>query len=275
MSKPSRPSMKRASITRKKPAKAAARRAPAKRAKKAIKTKKAAAKKPARKAAHAVSVPAPVTTAPTTARRASSSASGRVTVRMYRQGLGDFFLLTLTKKDGTPFRMLIDCGVIVGTANAKAVMRDLVTKMKADAGNKLDVVVVTHRHADHVSGFLQAQDLFEDAGLKVGEVWVSWVEDPRDKLGKQLIATHAKAEQALRLGATQLKALGAAAGDEIASLLDFRGEPLAAAAGGSTTTAAVEIAKTLAKKQGASLRFCRPADPPVALDGTGARVFVF
>ena len=171
--------------------------------------------------------------------------------------------------------MLIDCGVIVGTANAKAVMRDLVTKMKAEAGNKLDVVVVTHRHADHVSGFLQAQDLFEDAGLKVGEVWVSWVEDPRDKLGKQLLATHAKAEQALRLGATKLQALGAAAGDEIASLLDFRGEPLAAVAGGSTTTAAVEIAKNLAKKQGASLRFCRPADPPVALDGTGARVFVF
>ena len=267
--------MKRASPTRKKSAKPAARRLPAKRAKKAVKTKKVAAKKPARKPAQAASIPAPVTTAPTTARRPASPASGRIKVRMYRQGLGDFFLVTLPKADGTPFRMLIDCGVIVGTANAKAVMRDLVTKMKADAGNKLDVVVVTHRHADHVSGFLQAQDLFEDAGLKVGEVWLSWVEDPRDKLGKQLLATHAKAEQALRLGATKLQALGAAAGDEIASLLDFRSEPLAAVAGGSTTTAAVEIAKNLAKKQGASLRFCRPADPPVALDGTGARVFVF
>ncbi len=60
---------------------------------------------------------------------------------MYRQGLGDFFLVTLPKKDGTAFRMLIDCGVIVGTQNATQVMRDLVTKMKNDVGNKLDVVV--------------------------------------------------------------------------------------------------------------------------------------
>lgn len=245
----------------------------AKRAKKAVKkTAKKAARTPARKTA----VPPVVSPAAPTGHSGgpSPSSSGRIKVRMYRQGLGDFFLVTLPKKDGTPFRLLIDCGVIVGTANAKDVMRGLVTKMKADVGNALDVVVVTHRHADHVSGFLQAQDLFEDAGLTVKEVWVSWVEDPRDKLGQQLLATHAKAEQALRMSATRLQGLGATAGDEIASLLDFRGEMLGAAAG-STTTAAVEIAKNLSKKPGASLRFCRPADPPIALDGTDARVFVF
>jgi hypothetical protein len=35
---------------------------------------------------------------------------GRASVRMYRQGLGDCFLVTLSKQDGTPWRMLIDCG---------------------------------------------------------------------------------------------------------------------------------------------------------------------
>jgi len=205
---------------------------------------------------------------------AVSTASSRVRIRMFRQGLGDFFLVTLTRKDGTPFRMLIDCGVIVGTPNAKARMRELVTQMKADVDNKLDIVVVTHRHADHVSGFLQAQDLFEDTGLKIGEVWVSWVEDPRDQLGQQLLATHAKAEQALRLSATKLQGFGAAAGNEVASLLDFRGEMLGAAKG-STTTAAVEIAKKLSTKPGSSLRYCRPTDAPIELDGTDARVFVF
>src|SRR5580765_3803574 len=211
-SKPSRRSTKRVSAVRTTHAK-----------KTATPSAKRARKKPARPASR-THARRSVASAPVTA----SSASGRITVRMYRQGLGDFFLVTLTKKDGTPFRILIDCGVIVGTKNAKDVMRDLVTKLKTDVGNKLDIVVVTHRHADHVSGFLQAQDLFEDADFKVGEVWVSWVEDPRDKLGKQLLATHAKAERALRLSAQRLQAFGVRSGDEISSLLDFRGEVLGA-----------------------------------------------
>jgi beta-lactamase superfamily II metal-dependent hydrolase len=210
----------------------------------------------------------------TAAQRNDQPSTGRVQIRMYRQGLGDFFLVTLPKKDGSPFRILIDCGVIAGTPNAKQEMQRLVAQMKQDVQNRLDVVVVTHRHADHVSGFLQAQDIFEDPALKIGEVWVSWVEDPRDKLGKQLLATHAKAEQALRMSATRLQGLGVAAGDEIASLLDFRGEMLGAT-GGSTTTAAVEIAKKLGAKEGSSLRYCRPADPPIELEGTDAKVYVF
>jgi len=34
-----------------------------------------------------------------------------VTVRMYRHGLGDCFLLTLPKNDGSPFHIMIDCGL--------------------------------------------------------------------------------------------------------------------------------------------------------------------
>jgi beta-lactamase superfamily II metal-dependent hydrolase len=192
---------------------------------------------------------------------------------MYRQGLGDFFLVSLPKQDGSTLNILIDCGVIVGTPNAKDLMRSLVTKLKADVGNRLDIIVVTHRHADHVSGFLQAKDIFDDNELEVGEVWVSWVEDPRDKLGSQLLATHAKAEQALQASALRLQALGAESGQEIASLLDFRDGVLGVA--GSTTTAAVEAAKTLSTKPGAKLRYCRPIDAPIGFEGTDTRVFVF
>lgn len=200
---------------------------------------------------------------------ATSAAGFRAKVRMYRQGLGDFFLVTLPRGQNV-FRILIDCGVIVGTNNATETMKTLVAQLKRDIGNKLDVLVVTHRHADHVSGFLQAQDLFEDKDFDIGEVWVSWVENPRDALGQQLLSSHAKAEQALRLGAKQLGATDSAAADAIQSLLDFRGEALAAKGNGSTTDAAVTIAKGLAP-----LRYCRPDDPPQALDGTGAQVFVF
>src|SRR5215217_7857940 len=40
----------------------------------------------------------------------------RARVRMYRQGLGDCFLITF-RQGGKPFHVLIDCGVLVGTAD--------------------------------------------------------------------------------------------------------------------------------------------------------------
>ena len=48
-----------------------------------------------------------------------SSRGPRATIRMYRQGLGDCFLITLPrKKSAKPYRILIDCGVILGTEDA-------------------------------------------------------------------------------------------------------------------------------------------------------------
>ncbi len=38
-------------------------------------------------------------------------AARRASVRMYRLGVGDCFLVSLPRADGTTFRMLIDCGV--------------------------------------------------------------------------------------------------------------------------------------------------------------------
>src|SRR5205814_10221079 len=50
----------------------------------------------------------------------SPPASG-VTVRMYRQGLGDCFLLAFpTGQAGQAFYTLIDCGVIFGTQNPRS-----------------------------------------------------------------------------------------------------------------------------------------------------------
>jgi glyoxylase-like metal-dependent hydrolase (beta-lactamase superfamily II) len=55
---------------------------------------------------------------------------------------------------------------------------------------KLDVLVVTHEHWDHLSGFLQAQAIFEK--LEIGEVWVAWTEDPDDELATELRARKRK-----------------------------------------------------------------------------------
>ena len=49
-----------------------------------------------------------------------------VTVRMYRQGLGDCFLLAFpTAGGGRPYYLLIDCGVLQGTPDATATMKEV------------------------------------------------------------------------------------------------------------------------------------------------------
>src|SRR6266850_408320 len=81
------------------------------------------------------------------------AALGRASVRMYRQGLGDCFLITLRKQQGTPWRMLIDCGVILGTPDSFDRLREVVQNLVDDTEGHVDVLVVTHEHYDHVAAF--------------------------------------------------------------------------------------------------------------------------
>ena len=45
------------------------------------------------------------------------------------------------------------------------------------------MLVVTHEHWDHVSGFVQARDAARPDKLTVGEVWLAWTEKPDDPTG--------------------------------------------------------------------------------------------
>src|SRR5262245_13721717 len=104
--------------------------------------------------------------------------AGRLHVRMYRQGLGDCFLITVPDSSGKPFHMLIDCGVVLGTEKPAEIMtkvvNDIIAVTGAGAGTKgqIDLLVATHEHWDHVSGFGQVQELF-DKHLDVKQVWVA------------------------------------------------------------------------------------------------------
>jgi glyoxylase-like metal-dependent hydrolase (beta-lactamase superfamily II) len=106
-----------------------------------------------------------------------------VRVRMYRQGLGDCFLLTFSA-GGQPVHMLIDCGVLKGTPEANERMLAVAKNVNETTGGRLDVLVATHEHWDHLSGFLQAKEAFDK--LKVVRVWTAWTEDPDDELAKEL-----------------------------------------------------------------------------------------
>ena len=80
--------------------------------------------------------------------------------------------------------MLIDCGVLLGTEDQEQKMAKVAASIRETTGGHIDVLVATHEHWDHLSGFLQAGDVFD--GITVGDVWFAWTEDPDDALANKL-----------------------------------------------------------------------------------------
>lgn len=270
------------------PKKAAARKAAPKKAA----AKKAAPKKAVRKAARRTGVP-----------------EGGVRVRMYRQGLGDCFLLTFPTGSERPFFMMIDCGVLLGTENGGDQMKKVVRDIIDTTEGRVDLLVATHQHWDHLSGFVQASDLFARADdenpegkLRVDRLWLAWTEDPTNRLAKQIRAKQKRREQALRATVQSLHALSAEIQREEAlrtgimepkkpkagEAQDEAERPLAlkvsmaatqvedvlgffGAAGSGSTEDALGIVRDCAR----ATRFCRPDDDPITLRQVpGVRFFV-
>lgn len=191
--------------------------------------------------------------------------AGGCAIRMYRQGLGDCFLLAFGAKNGQQKYMLIDCGVLLGTPDAETKMQAVVDDICQATGNHLHVLAITHEHWDHVSGFMQAKDKFEK--LKVDEVWFAWTEDPDNSLAQELRNRRGLA----------LKALGAALErmdssqqytSRIKGVTSFFGE---VGADGSVKT---EQALDWVKKKWTKHRYIEPGGKPLSIPGlTGTRLF--
>jgi beta-lactamase superfamily II metal-dependent hydrolase len=124
-----------------------------------------------------------------------------VTVRMYNVGFGDAFLLTFP--GAPPRKVLVDCGSHNAGPGPEPIADVAARIVKdvtgADGVPRIDVVVATHRHRDHVSGF-QAPVWKE---VHVGEVWMPWTEDPADPAARKIRDAQsggaAKLHAALRL----------------------------------------------------------------------------
>ena len=74
---------------------------------------------------------------------------------MYDVGFGDCFLLTM-EDEGAVRRVLFDCGTIKpGSIPIKNVARQVIEDVRDSKSGvaRIDVVVCTHRHKDHVCGF--------------------------------------------------------------------------------------------------------------------------
>jgi hypothetical protein len=207
----------------------------------------------------------------------------QVSVRMYRHGLGDCFLLRLPKDGGGTFNILIDCGLISVAEKPKETMQGVVADIQEACKGRLDLVVVTHEHWDHVSGFSsqQAQDAFDE--FEISEVWYAWTEDPKSRLGKKLRAERESKLRALNRAITALRGmntpLAVRRADRVASLLQFFGgeEPeLLGAAGKASQPGKSRLAFDYpGTRRGIRLRYCYPNDAPETFPGvSGVRAYV-
>ncbi len=120
-----------------------------------------------------------------------------VKIRMYCQGLGDCFLLAFNGEDNKPRYMLIDCGVLQKTKNDKIIMKEVAENIKEATGGHIHVLVISHEHWDHISGFEQAETVFKD--IMIDQVWFGWTENPDDNNAQVLRAQKDKLLNALRM----------------------------------------------------------------------------
>jgi beta-lactamase superfamily II metal-dependent hydrolase len=130
-----------------------------------------------------------------------------IVVRMYRQGLGDCFLLAFGGSNGTPADtkyVLIDCGVLNKQENGVERLTAVMENILQATGGMLDVLVATHEHADHLSGFLIKGNPFLTKRLTVQQLWLAWTEKVGDDLADQLRKKHGVAQRTLKRAAEEL-----------------------------------------------------------------------
>lgn len=142
-----------------------------------------------------------------------------VRVRMFRQGLGDAFLLTFPGDDAA-VHLLIDFGVLLGTPAAKATMERMAGHIVQATQGRLGVLVATHEHWDHESGFGQAEGLLGPDQLDVGQVWLAWTEKPGEPMADELRGRRAAALGRIAAASSHLAAVADPSALKLAQRLD-------------------------------------------------------
>ncbi|HET6999231.1 MAG TPA: hypothetical protein VFI03_11640 [Solirubrobacterales bacterium] len=141
----------------------------------------------------------------------ASAPPTQVRIRSYNVGFGDCFLLTFTYPRSQR-NVLIDFGSTKQSKTGPSGgMLEIAEKIKEDCGGKLQILVATHRHADHISGFAGKPGKVI-ASLKPDLVVQPWTEDPDlDKDAKAPASSDGGGRLRARALTTRLSAMQAVA----------------------------------------------------------------
>ncbi|HSS77802.1 MAG TPA: MBL fold metallo-hydrolase [Thermoanaerobaculia bacterium] len=202
----------------------------------------------------------------TAAGKMAAPATG-VKVRMV-QGLGDCFLLAFPTHGPRPCYVLVDCGVQLGTAEAADRMKKAAASLAEATGGKIDVLVATREHWDHVAGFQQAKEAFDP--IEIGQVWASWTEDPNDPGAQRLRTRRDIAVRALYEAVQELRQCGEEdSAGSLESVLGSFGD-----LGRDGRPAAVQQTMAYLFSRGKPPRYLWPGDRLELPEVDGARVYV-
>lgn len=158
-------------------------------------------------------------------------------VRCYNVGCGDCIYVRIPNGNDH-FHMLIDCGSkeAASTGVMERAIRHLEDQMlppvKGSRRKRLDLIVVTHRHEDHLNGF--DPKVFKNIAIK--NIWITAAMNESHPQAQRSLALHNFASTAMR----ELAHSGAALSPEL--------HDLAALYGISNTGATTALTRTLPQK---------------------------
>ena len=167
--------------------------------------------------------------------------ANQLLIRAYNVGCGDCIYVRIPGPQGG-FHILIDCGKKGGDELLEKAVKHLEGSLpqgSAPGKRRLDLIVATHRHEDHIKGF----DPRWFKNIEVGHIWLSVAMDPAHPQAQGVNALRAFATQAMR----ELTDSGQALSPDV--------EALASMYGVSNEAADTLLMKTLPKVNGITPKY--------------------
>lgn len=131
----------------------------------------------------------------------------KLLVRAFDVGLGDCIYCRIPKahEDGRDFHILVDCGTLSTTKNLATALDKLKPLLPLIDGKRhVDLMVVTHEHKDHMTGF--GLKIWDD--LSFGAIWMNAAMDPDHPEAKKAKKLHSFAAAAMAQAVRLNLALG-------------------------------------------------------------------